>query len=993
MTAATPAVPATPSVATKEYFSMSELSGSNACTKSRDFAISLTNTESPVKQKVGVIRNLIHGYLDGVIPAAEIHNYLVTNFALIKFQNETQRNYQCYEAERQCIRYINYAVSFYPYKIMHTKALIELSPLIKPVMVSPDFVLLQNKVLRIITVKASAPKVSQSSVTKDLGIYAMIKYGRQLADTMPEGTVDTVQAEYHYLRKSTDKGQVSKGGEHFDTDFIVLTDKETIDGGNKVDVAEYNNKSHREATDFDFTPAIEEFVKGVEENACKKSDCEKCKYSTLCKYNEAPLAIIKERVQRSITEISLSPAQEAAVNYEKGILRVIAGAGAGKTLTVALRVAVLIQKGYKPSEILLCTFSNAGAEEMKERIGLYMNDFGMTENPDEIICTTFNSFGYEIVKKEYARFGFSAEPTVIDDIDRSRIISQLLNTNRIPGLNYRDYLSNMKADIGALEMTKRVFDLIKSNNWTKANIPELQAALGPAARFLNVTKTPEGVTPSTEQVLDALFDLYDQYDATLVSENLVEFSDQEVLLRRLLDEDPWYLNSLGIKHIIVDEFQDTSMKQMDLIKILRMSPTFTSLMVVGDDAQAIYSFRDTSPEYIIHFPEIMGEHVDDIPQLENHRSTPEVIAFANQINANNINRIEKDLVATRPSGAPVTVEGFLTKEEEIKYVVEGAKAHHEAGIQTAIITATNDELNALAAEFNKLGVQTVMLNPQKYCENSRILASIALANLMRNYSDSEDAVIYYNAKMGGGAMTCNPEQIDMMITEAINDAKALNAIGNPAAKKQAFIETCLALDPNEDEVFISFIETINHKPSLEKVFEYIDNFYVFGTKAGMKRTHNYPGIVLTTAHSSKGLEWPCVYNMISKYETTSQKQDDIEEKRRLLFVSATRARDELFVTGQYISSGSAKEGYNPNRYLVEAFDAVGKNFDLSTVITQKELRSAEASSERKLAALTRKLARDKILGIDPEETLEKLEKERAKAAKKKAKKDAESEVA
>ncbi len=986
MTSVAAAAPVTPLVATKEYFSMSELNGSNACAKARDFAISLTNTESTVKQKVVVMKELIHEYLDCKIPPAQIHNFLVTNFALIAFQNETQRNYQCYEAERQVIRYLNYAVGYCSHRINHTNALVEISEQIKPVLVAPDYVLLHDGVLRIISIKCSAPKVSSKSSTKDLGLYAMIKYGRQIADKMPAGTVESIQVEYHYLRKSTDKGAVSKDGEHFDYDFITFNEKGNLSGGNKVELVEGMGENERAATDFDFEPAVEEFVNGIEEQNCSKDDCNNCKYNTLCKYNEAPLAIVKERVQRSITEIALSPAQEAAVDYERGLLRVIAGAGAGKTLTVALRVAVLIQKGYKPSEILMMTFSNAGAEEMKERIGLYMADFGMTEDPNEIVCTTFNSFGYEIVKKEYARFGFTSEPTVIDDIDRSRIISELLNTHHIPGLNYRDYLSNMAADIGALEMTRRVFSLIKANNWTKADIPLLESALGSAARFLTVTKTPDGVTPSTESVLDALFDLYDMYDAKLISENLVEFADQEVLLFRLLEEDPYYLNSFGFKHVIVDEFQDTSMSQMRLIKILRQCPSFMSGMFVGDDSQAIYSFRDTSPEYIVHLPEIMGEHVDDIPQLENHRSTPEVIDFANKINANNIDRIEKDLIATRPHGAPVIVEGFLSKEDEINYVVHGAAKHYKKGIQTAVIAATNDELYALAAEFNKLGVQTVMLNPQKYAENSRILASIALANLMRNYSDTEDAVIYYNAKIGGGAMTFNPEQVERMIKEAKEDASEINAIGNPGAKKQVFLDTCKALDQNEDEVFLAFLDTIGHKESLEKIFEYIDNFYVFGTDAGMKRTHNYPGVVLTTAHSSKGLEWPCVYDMITKYDSKGlTKQADIEEKRRLFFVSATRARDELIVTSQYISHGNVEDGYEPNRFLVEAFEAVGKEFDLGTVLTQKDLRSAEAASDRKLAALARKIARDKILGIDPAESEKKLEQEMRKVEKRKEK--------
>ncbi len=943
----------------KEYFSINELGNANACKKSRDFSFALNTDANVVRDKARITKVFIRDYLNGLVPATEIHNRLSAEFALLPFKNRTQMAYQLYETERQCIRYINYAVTFISDCVPYQACPVEISKELKPVYVSPDFVTLKDGVLTVIKIATGKAPSSTKKEKLSLKFYALLKYGRLYADSLPSGTVKVIRATYHYLRKSTDTTEASRTGKHFDSDFLVYENEKLI-GNNVLTVEEANVINERNATDFDYEENIKDFIEGKDD--CTKEDCQKCLYNALCKYNEAPLAIVKERAQRSITEIALSPSQEAAVDFEKGILRVIAGAGAGKTLTVALRVAVLIQKGYRPSEILMMTFSNAGAEEMRERIGLYMNDFGMTEDPNEITCTTFNSFGYEIIKKEYERFGFTAEPAVIDDIDRSRIITKLLNTHTIQGLDYRNFMSNMKSSVGALEITKKVFDIIKKNNYTKGDIPAVESELGNMATFLNIIKTENNVYVNVDDVLNELFDLYYEYDRMLISENLLEFADQEVLLFRLLEDDPFYLENLGYKHIIVDEFQDTSMKQMELIKKIRNTKDFTSLMVVGDDAQAIYSFRDTSPEYIIHFPEIMGESITDIPQLENHRSTPEVIEFANKIHENNTERIEKDLVATRPSGAPVVVKGFLTKEDEINYVVEGAVEHFNNGVQTAVICATNEELNGLALEFNKKGVQTVMLNPQKYAENSRVIASIALSKFMRNYTDTDDAVIYENCKIGGGAMNFTTSQIEAMVEDAKIDAAKINSIGNPFEKKQAFIDMCKALDGNEDEVFDAFIKTLNHKATIEKVFEYLDDFHDFGTDAAVKRTHDYPGIVLTTAHSSKGLEWPCVYNMISKYWTKGLRNPSaIEEKRRLLFVSATRARDELYVTGQYICEGNAKDGYTPNPFLVESIEAVDGVFDLGSVITQKQILSAEASSKRRMDSLKRSLAREKIL--------------------------------
>ena len=167
-------------------------------------------------------------------------------------------------------------------------------------------------------------------------------------------------------------------------------------------------------------------------------------------------------------------------------------------------------------------------------------------------------------------------------------------------------------------------------------------------------------TDINDVALDKLIRLYDQYQAVLKQKGLIEFDDQEILAFQILDMFPNYLNEkFCFRHIIVDEFQDTSAGQIDFIKRLKEMDTFQSLMVVGDDSQAIFGFRDTSPEYIIHFENYIGDHVDDIYLLENHRSTPEIIAFANALNDLNEDKVEKALVATRPHGAPVIVKWIL----------------------------------------------------------------------------------------------------------------------------------------------------------------------------------------------------------------------------------------------------------------------------------------------------------------------------------------------
>ena len=128
-----------------------------------------------------------------------------------------------------------------------------------------------------------------------------------------------------------------------------------------------------------------------------------------------------------------------------------------------------------------------------------------------------------------------------------------------------------------------------------------------------------------------------------------------------------------------------------------------------------------------------------------------------------------------------------------------------------------------------------------------------------------------------------------------------------------FFELLSSID-EDDEIFESFIDSLKYKSSMSEILDYCTDFELYGESAEKRRDHSYPGIVLTTAHSSKGMEWPIVFNSISKYDTadlhkgrTQKQKSELEEKRRLLFVSATRAKKELYITGKYIAFGGQKD--------------------------------------------------------------------------------------
>lgn len=337
-------------------------------------------------------------------------------------------------------------------------------------------------------------------------------------------------------------------------------------------------KAASKAVDFDelYKGTVQSFIDGVDKEDCSEEDCKMCSFFDICKYQPAPVKTVKEPRVTKVSDINLTKKQEEAVNFVKGICRINAGAGSGKTLVVALRTVVLLANGVAPETIFLVTFSNAGAEEMRTRIKAIGANFGIApEVVDAVRIMTFNAFGQDIIKKEYDSFGFPSEPKVIDDEERSIIIADILDKNFVPSLNYAQFTANLGAVKGALVMAKLVFDVIKRGRYgdSDEDLKTIQEELGSNKRFVGVDS------------IKALVGLYGEYDSRLKAESLVEFADQEVLVQELLRENPFYLNDFGFTHIIVDEFQDSSAWQIEFIKKLTDAPSFESLMVVGDDSQ------------------------------------------------------------------------------------------------------------------------------------------------------------------------------------------------------------------------------------------------------------------------------------------------------------------------------------------------------------------------------------------------------------------------
>ena len=610
---------------------------------------------------------------------------------------------------------------------------------------------------------------------------------------------------------------------------------------------------------------------------------------------------------------------------KKGIVRINAGAGSGKTTVVVIRVLSLLMRGIKPEEILLISFTATAAAEMKDRIKIYAEDFGLDMDLSGMRVQTFGAFGNDILKDKFEEFGFSKPPTVIDNIDRSRIISDILNAHDvITGLDYRNFNMQTKYVLGALPMVEKIFAIMKKNMLTSYDIDEIIKKLNK-----NVSRT----------MVEKVAELYDEYDEKLREENLIEFADQETMIFELFHRNPFYLDEFGFKHIIVDEFQDSNERQIKIIRLLRDTPAFESLMVVGDDSQAIFSFNDTTPDYIIDFENAMKEEVDTINLLHNYRSQAEIIDFANEINNRNKHKVTKSLIAARPAGKPVVVRGFLNDEQKRQYVLEKIQKKLSEGFNPediAVLTRNKSEIAKYADVLSKAGIPAQIGCNETIMENCRVKAAISYFNVMEDENDTASILKVLNAMEHGGIMEKSVEEIEEMAEDLKVQIETLEALSD-AEQKEEVMKFLKTLDSNEDELYNHFLEQLELRNSMFEIKRYISSFSKYGEKETYRRQKVYPGVKLMTAHSSKGLEWPVVINDIDDYENSFlnpyMETEESEEARRLFFVSSTRARDELYVVGKYIAYGPAKNRVY-NRFLVEAYDIVGQVFSASSVEEQ-----------------------------------------------------------
>ena len=666
-----------------------------------------------------------------------------------------------------------------------------------------------------------------------------------------------------------------------------------------------------------------------------------------------------------MTKVKYNPAQQEAIVSDKKYIRVIAGAGAGKTQVNSEVIAHKLNTlGAKPEEILAITFSKNGATEIKDRVARTVGHVlpGLT-------ATTFNALENEITLDNWEKFGFRHRPSVIDDVQDLPMCDILLRRHPIlewTGSSFKNYtMTSGFGTNGALRIVSDIMHhcskLLMRKNFSAITYRDMidDEIVPPASKEL------------TPAIIDKIISFYPEYEEMKKGNDpefntpVITFDEQISFCMRVLEDDPNYLDDhYDFAYIIVDEAQDTSEDQIEFLNHIINMKKFKSLIVVGDDSQAIYeSLMGTSPDYLINLQDFLFEwnketgvrtpiKIHDIVMDTNYRSVGSVIEMANRVIDKNTNKFDKQLVAFREYGEKPTVEGFYRKEDQkptkaqlkskaplvlqegqydkmardIKALIDSDPTINLNDI--AVLAYSKNELLAVADKLTELGIPSKFGAPEKLVDNNRVQAVLKFAHLVYKDPDSfsDDTLVVANALADGNLIEEDVDTLVEKLSEVNEYVKAIRE-SHELKKKELFIKM-LRMIAHGDEAVLNFEEKFKDM-DFEEIIKYCDDFEIYGDNMQYKRSQLGEGVMLITAHSSKGLEWKYVFGSITGFHKLGKKsisRRKQEELRRLLFVLITRARDVLKLYGLYAVSGNAKDGYVYNMFLKECFDALDKTF-------------------------------------------------------------------
>jgi len=605
----------------------------------------------------------------------------------------------------------------------------------------------------------------------------------------------------------------------------------------------------------------------------------------------------------------LNPEQAAAVSHGEGPLLVLAGVGSGKTRVLTRRLAWLVAHGVPQEGIVAVTFTNKAAGEMKERVANLLG----TERPRSYVGT-FHSWGVRLLRRFADEAGLPRGFVVFDSDDQLAVVKRVMKEVAIP---------------------------------EKSATPrQIQSKISTAKN--------EGISPDDfprrfgDFLGSRLADVARRYERTLRASQALDFDDLLVLSAKLVGSNEKVRDLLrrSIRHLLVDEYQDTNRVQAKLVKLV--TGEAGNLFVVGDEDQSIYRWRGADVSNILEFTR-------DFPtaktvRLErNYRSTAPILKAAGAVVAENKRRLGKTLKATKTGGEKVRLVAFDEERDEAREIVARVAAARRARPQgeVAVLFRTNAQSRPFEDELLRSNLPYILVGGTKFYERAEIKDLLAYLRLARNPADgvSFRRVVNVPARGVGAAtleaLEAHAAEKDLSLLAALDELpsamteRARKALGEfrdlvkrladfgsaentGAAATMAFAleETGLAklyentLDPQDEARRENLDELLAAAREHERAASYggegddptIAGFLDAVTlRADADEADEKKGILLITLHAAKGLEFDDVFLAGAEdgslpHASSRDDDDAFEEERRLAYVGMTRAKERLTIS-------------------------------------------------------------------------------------------------
>lgn len=756
------------------------------------------------------------------------------------------------------------------------------------------------------------------SIHHNMEALGMLMYGIKTLD----GRKGIVKLVFDSLKSSRDRyGDYSESFEMAETDSKGKKTDNRIwmevfvndDGKIINDTNYYPEFADRRIIGYDntklfsnFKETLEVWKKGIEPDCCSKNTCEECDMFEICNYNHRPQKKEEVIVEKEIKEFRTTDEQNKIISYKSGISVVDAGPGSGKTQSISLRVAELLLDGVKPEDICLMSFSRAAVAVVVERVAKMIDEVYMLPiDASKIKIATFNSIGNDIVNKYYKELGFEEKPELIDDVESYELVLESIDwDDEISVFDYKNPNMKFNTILGVGKSLEKIYQTIGSGNMTREDV---RNELG-----------------YSQDDADKIWDCYRRYKRLMKEKNYIDYADQSNMVEEILEKDEEsVVKMFNFSHIIVDEFQDSNDFQMLLIRTMINNVKFESLMVVGDDAQAIYKFRGATNENIINFEEKIGESVDDMFLTVNHRSVEEIVNLGNEYIKLNENRIDKDMTSSRGClGKKPLLKGFEKPEYELEYTAEKIKELVDAGEKPediAFISFKKATLRNLSKKLSDKGVLTQFDMPEPMLQDSRVKAALGLLRYAKDLVETKGLMLYLNELYGNKFLELK-EKVNEIISRNEKSFLSVYVPMTMDEKREYIMHLLKIIDDGTDNIYTQFFNKLEGKSKLSvlELIDYACKFEDFNSETEASKEGNYEAVSLVTAHSSKGKEWKYVFGSLSDFDNSYvTKMEDVEERRRLIFVMCTRAKDELVVTSCRNRNDNSEESKPLNKFFKE----------------------------------------------------------------------------